>query len=462
MVTAEAKSSLDTPIENNDSVRRRFAIGAFWALVGAVVSRGLTLAASVVAGRLLGTTGFGEVGMIQSTQGLFGVLAGAGMGLAATKFVAEYRATDRAKAGRCVSLALLVALAAGALASVVLFVISSAVASTVLHAPHLVTELQVATGLLFFGTLNGVQTGAIVGLGNFRTVAILNIIRGVCLFVMLIVGIYLDGVMGGVIGLVVTEGIAVLANQIALQRLLPELRMASPVVARTPDRATSEAWNELITMCRFSGFALLGSICTTLALWFSNVVLVSQTDGYAALGLFNAADRWRQLLLFLPATISPLILSMLSNLHGKNDPAAYRQLVSANLWISVIVVLIPSAGIALGAPLAMGLFGEEYRGGSMTLVILAASSIAVVFNNVLGQILVSQGAIWGRFLLDVLLAAVLAVVCWQLIPLYHDQGMAWGHLAAYGVTAIALVFPAIYYMRKRATVSSELPELGRR
>ena len=98
----------------------------------------------------------------------------------------------------------------------------------------------------------------------------------------------------------------------------------------------------------------------------------------------------------------------------------------------------------------------------MTLVILAASSITVVFNNVLGQILVSQGAIWGRFLLDVLLAAVLALVCWQLIPLYHDHGMAWGHLAAYGVTAIALVFPAIYYMRKRATVSSELPELGRR
>ena len=48
-------------------------------------------AAFVLAGRLLGTAGFGEVGMIQSTQGLFGVLAGAGLGLAATKYVAEYR-----------------------------------------------------------------------------------------------------------------------------------------------------------------------------------------------------------------------------------------------------------------------------------------------------------------------------------------------------------------------------------
>src|SRR5437763_4155248 len=102
----------------------RFAIGAFWVLVGAVVSRGLTLASSVVAGRLLGTTGFGEVGMIQSTQGLLGVLAGAGMGLAATKFVAEYRASDSAKAERFVALAVLVSTITGMAAALVLLACS--------------------------------------------------------------------------------------------------------------------------------------------------------------------------------------------------------------------------------------------------------------------------------------------------------------------------------------------------
>src|SRR5882672_5888251 len=104
-VTSAARSGLTISAVPGDSTARHFAIGAFWALVGAVVSRGLTLASSVVAGRLLGTTGFGEVGMIQSTQGLFGVLAGAGLGLAATKYVAEFRSVDAAKAGRCVTLA---------------------------------------------------------------------------------------------------------------------------------------------------------------------------------------------------------------------------------------------------------------------------------------------------------------------------------------------------------------------
>ena len=70
------------------SLAIRFVSGAYWSLVGAVISRGVTLIATVLAARTLGAEGFGEIGMIQNTQGLFGVLAGAGLGLAATKFVA--------------------------------------------------------------------------------------------------------------------------------------------------------------------------------------------------------------------------------------------------------------------------------------------------------------------------------------------------------------------------------------
>jgi hypothetical protein len=83
----------------------------------------------------------------------------------------------------------------------------------------------------------------------------------------------------------------------------------------------------------------------------------------------------------------------------------------------------------------------------MTLVILSASSVAVVLNNLLGQILVSKGAIVGRFVLDVLLAAVLAIASWQLIPIYRDQGMALGSLIAFAVTSVALIATTMHFMR---------------
>jgi O-antigen/teichoic acid export membrane protein len=437
-VNTAARSGRALSAAPGDSIARHFAIGAFWALVGAVVSRGLTLASSVVAGRLLGTTGFGEIGMIQSTQGLFGIVAGAGLGLAATKFVAEFRSTDPARTGRCATLATTIALVSGTVMALVLLALSGVMASSVLRAPHLTVELQVATGLVLFGTINGVQTGALVGFGDFRTLAVLSGIRGLCLCALLIVGITLGGVLGGVIGLVLTEAIAVLANHVALRRILP-----APVAGR----AGRAAWSELMLMSRFSGLSLLGSICTMSAMWFANLMLVAQPDGYASLGIFNAAERWRQLLLFLPASFSPVILTSLSNLHGRNDPESYRRLFGLNLAVSVGVVVIPSIGIVLWAPSAMGLFGDEYRAGGMTLVILAASSVVVVLNNLLGQVLVSRGAMMGRLVLDVLLAAVLALASWQLIPLYREQGMALGSLIAFAVTSAALVATTGYFMR---------------
>jgi len=301
-------------------------------------------------------------------------------------------------------------------------------------------ELQVATGLVLFGTVNGVQTGALVGFGDFRTVAILNGVRGVCLCGLLVGGIEVGGVRGGVVGLVLAEAIAVLANQVALRRRLPES-------VAGPDR--SVAWNELRQMGRFSALSLLGSIATMSAMWFANLVLVAQPDGYASLGVFNAAERWRQLLLFLPASLSPVILTMLSNLHGRRDPDAYRRLFALNLAVSAAVVVVPSIGVALCAAPAMGLFGDAYRAGGTTLVILAASSVAVVLNNLLGQVLVSQGAVMGRFVLDVLLAVVLAVASWLLIPIYREQGMALGSLIAFGVTAAVLAATTTRFMRAR-------------
>jgi O-antigen/teichoic acid export membrane protein len=95
---------------------------------------------------------------------------------------------------------------------------------------------------------------------------------------------------------------------------------------------------------------------------------------------------------------------------------------------------------------AMGLFGDAYVGGRTTLVILAASSVAVVLNNLFGQILVSRGAVRGRFLLDALLAAVLALASWQLIPTYREDGMALGSAIAFAVTAAAVIATTAHVM----------------
>src|SRR5215475_10536595 len=68
----------------------RLARGAFWSLVGSLISRGLGVVAGIGVARILGKNDYGELGMVQSTVGMFGVFAGFGMGLTANKHVAEF------------------------------------------------------------------------------------------------------------------------------------------------------------------------------------------------------------------------------------------------------------------------------------------------------------------------------------------------------------------------------------
>ena len=72
--------------------------GAFWSVAGALISRGF-LAGGFAGVRVVpGQEGFGALGMIQSTAGMLGVLAGLGLGITATKYVSELRRLDPLRA----------------------------------------------------------------------------------------------------------------------------------------------------------------------------------------------------------------------------------------------------------------------------------------------------------------------------------------------------------------------------
>src|SRR6266480_5058102 len=144
-----------------DSLRGRFARGAVWSLIGAVISQGSNLAASVITARLLGREQFGQYGMVQSTVGMFGVFAGMGLGLTATKYVAELRVINPERAGRIIALSTAVALATATTAVVALFAVAPWLAASTLNAPHLSAVLRIATGVLFLNALNGTQTGTL-------------------------------------------------------------------------------------------------------------------------------------------------------------------------------------------------------------------------------------------------------------------------------------------------------------
>src|SRR5579871_4290563 len=153
----------------------RLAKGAFWSLIGSIASRGLNLMSGVAVARILGKHDYGEFGMIQSTVGMLGVFAGFGMGLTATKHVAELRAVDPSRAGRVLALSTLVAWVTGCLMCLLMVIIAPWLASNTFATPSMSPLLRMAAPLLLFGGVNGAQTGALSGFEAFKRIAHVNI-----------------------------------------------------------------------------------------------------------------------------------------------------------------------------------------------------------------------------------------------------------------------------------------------
>lgn len=402
------------------SLRTRFTRGVFWSLMGAVISRGLTLLASIACARFLGKAGFGELGIIQSTVGTFGIFAGLGLGLTATKFVAECRDQDPNKAGRILALAALTAAGSGALMSGLLIALAPYIASHILAAPQLSQPLAVGAGLVFFGALNGAQTGALSGFEAFRSIAKVNVSSGLLSFPLIVLGVWKWGVPGAVWGMVAAMATNWVLNNYELRKL------CSSTGARYDFVHCRKEWPVLY---EFSLPAFLASIVVGPALWISNALLLHQPDGYSQLGLYTAADRWRLLILFVPTSVFGMLVPVLSNLYGSGDLLGFKRVFRTNLlWLCGLAFSGALIVIVAAKPIMMS-YGKSFHSGWPILIILALSAVPEALNTLLGHPLIVANAMWWRFGFDMLLAAILVGLAILLIPRWGALGLA----AAYGL-----------------------------
>jgi O-antigen/teichoic acid export membrane protein len=418
------------------SLRARFALGVFWSLAGAVVSRGFLLAATVVCARFLGREGFGALGMIQSTAGMFGIFAGLGLGLTATKYVSEFRRQDPFRAGRVLALSASTAIASGALITVVMILLAPYLAQHVLAAPQLAVPLAISSGLAFFGAINGAQTGALAGFEAFKTIARVNIFSGLASFPLIVLGVWRGGLQGAIWGSVTALAINWALNNRALRR-----ECASAAISYQ----FANCHQELSILHRFSLPAFLASIAVGPAIWACNALLVRQPQGYAELGVYAAADKWRLLILFVPISVFNMVIPVLSNLHGEGDGAGFQKVFRANLRFNACLALLMALLIAVFATPIMAIYGNSFRGGGTVLIVLVFSAFLEVLNSIFGQPLIAAHQMWWRFGFDLLLVAVLMGLAWVLIPKWGALGLA----AAYGLAFASTSMGLAVFTRQR-------------
>jgi O-antigen/teichoic acid export membrane protein len=426
------------------SLAYRLAHGAFWSLAGTALSRLLALAASMVTARILGKAVYGEFGILSSTVLTFQTFAGLGLAMTATRYVAELRVTDPARAGRILGLSAVVSSGAGLLATGLLWVFASWLATHTLGAPQLAGPLRIAGLALLFTTLSSAQQGALAGFEAFRWITWLNVWSGLIGVPLAVVGVWLWGLDGAVWAMVATAAVQWLFTDVAVRQRAAEDRIAVNLRG---------FWQERSVLWKFSLPALAQGVMVSPVTWVASAILVNQPGGYPEMGIYSAANQLYAAVLFLPVALGGAVLPVLTERIGQADHAGARQVLRVVVAMNAAVVAPILLAGSVASPWIMRMYGPSFAAAWPTLLVVLATGGVVVVLNPVGNLLGASNRLWLGFWMNagwavVLLAATVLLVRWGAF------GVALARLIAYGVHAIWTVWFAVAFLRPAPAAQS--------
>jgi len=407
-------------------------LGLFkWAVAGSVVSRITSIASMVLIARLLGPEEFGKLAFLVATVGVAGILAGMGLGLTATRFVAQHIQTDKAATGRVISLVshfniVMVVISAGLIAS-----LSGIISETVMKTTDLSTGLIVGVVLMASNSFRGVQAGVLAGFERFDVIAKLSIIEGAVTLISLFPLAYLYGIHGCLIGLSLGPFIAWLVGLRQLKSLCDNHSVRF---------MNFDGWQEWRLLFSFSLPTVIAHSLAGPVLWACMAAIANQPNGYQELGLYNAAYQWHGPLVFLPMVLMssaiPILVKEWEDRHRKK----FLRIAGAILCVALVATILPGGLIALFSRQVMSLYGADYAEGSTLLLYLLAAVPLHAISKIAGNVLLAMNRPWLVLIPNLFWGASLIIFTLSYIESSGVYALARGFLLAYGLQCALLGF----------------------
>jgi len=401
-----------------DGVRGRFSRGLYWNGLGTLFAQGSVFLTAVLLARLLGKEVFGELGTVQNTLLTLTSIAQVSTGLTATKYVAEFRDADKERVGRVLGLCSVLTLTSGVAAMVLLLISAPWMAEHMLAAPQLAASLYISAAFVLFSVMNGYQVGALAGLESYRSISIYGALLGAAHLALCVLGATLWGLNGALAGMVVSALLRWGVYGLVLRR---EIKNHGITMER------KVGLKERDVLRRFALPAALSGLTTMPAVWLGNAFLVQQPNGYADMGVYNAAINLRNIVLVFPVLLNGVAVTLINSHKGQENKSSFKATFLLNLGLTTAAALVGAILMWSFGEGALTVFGSNFAASNASGIILFMS-ISVVFEAIgisVYQLIQSHEKMWLSFFAIALPRDVLiAVSAYFLTQHYGGAGLA--------------------------------------
>jgi O-antigen/teichoic acid export membrane protein len=310
-------------------------------------------------------------------------------------------------------------------------------AARTLSAPHLAPMLQISAITVALGVVNSVQSCSLAGCEAFRTSSVINIVCTIAQTVLVLIGAWFWKLPGAVAALALS-----MVATVAVTRW---------VVTQEWKRFNiklnwHESWGEWRVLIRYSLPTFLSGLSVGPVVWGCNAMLANQPDGYAQLGIYNAANQWQSAIQFLPALIGTAILPVMSERHGSGDLLGGVRVMKRMMAMTAVLVVPITLLICACSPWIMRGYGLSFVSGYRTLCLSVVTAALLAVMTPVGQYLAASGRMWAGFVMNTGWGICMILAAWLMVH-WGAEGLAGASLIAYLIHAVWTVWFVVIVRR---------------
>jgi O-antigen/teichoic acid export membrane protein len=397
-----------------------------WSFISLATASFAHLLLRIVLGKALGPSGLGLYTLVFTIYMLGMQFAAFGIGIALTKYVAEYY-NDLPKIQNFISSGILGSLISGSLMGVLMYLLSGFISLRLFHNPEMVALLELTSFCFPFISMQKAVIGTLNGLREMKLFAFVNILQHVSVMIVSIAFVLLlnMNVKGAVLGFVIPT-IAVGLFSLVFTR---KYFIFDPAVLITDLANLKELLWFGFYIVLANSIGLINTQIDSLMLgYFMNEVDV----GYYAVAVIFVEG-----LKLIPDAVQKVTTPSIASYYGKRDYQKIINLVkSSMLKVFLITLILSFVLLGFGRLLIEILFSEEFLPAYYPLIILLLGcSIHAPVLSIAGT-LPSIGKVALMSKLSFICAGMNTLLNILLIPKY-------GIIGAAIATSVSLIFTSL-------------------
>jgi O-antigen/teichoic acid export membrane protein len=315
--------------------------------------------------------------------------------------------------------------------------------SSVLNIPHLNVELKVSGLLLIFSVFTALQVGILSGFQQFKEIGMNTLIAGIIGFILQIPLTYYGSLSGALMGLSLNLILFWIFNFLSIRKI----RGGKYPIALFSKSSLSE----LPILWKFSLPTFLIAILMEATRWIANTKLISSSNGFKQMAIFDVSYQWQVSINILPAILAQVALPILS--HNVDDKEKYSHIFYKNFKINAIIATSICAVFCLLSPFILSLYGNGYSQSYLVFIYMIICSTLAAVNSAVWQITVASEHMWVNLFINTFWSVALLFSVYMYVNRsgLTAERLSFSYLLAYMAQSILLVVYFFFYQNSVKT-----------